>query len=65
MKVRKEVSNLSNNDGERAKSPPPRTVTGNLGVDNGGEGKKSDGDKGDGRSDNWVALGDTDGSGSQ
>ena len=64
MKAEKGVSNLSNDDGERIKSPPQRTVTENLEADSGVEGKRSDGDR-RGRSDSLGALDDADGSAGQ
>lgn len=49
---------MSNDNGERTKSPTLRAVIENLRADIGGGGKRSYGDKGDGQSDSWAALDD-------
>lgn len=49
---------MSNDNGERTKSPTLRAVIENLRADIEGGGKRSNGDKGDGQSDSWAALDD-------
>ena len=57
MKTRKDEGNLSSGDGKKTSSQPSTGATENLvRMDDGGRSKRFDGDRREGKSENWRAL---------